>query len=293
MNAVVDLQVEGRDWSPTMRLSKHHGLRNDFLVVLDEGNDAPVHVSGSLARRLCDRRAGIGADGLIHGARPAEGADADVVMHLYNADGGRAEMSGNGIRCLAQAVARARGRADGTVTVDSDTGRRELQLRAGGSDDELVVAVDLGEVGPGPGVATTDLGVAAKEVATADLGNPHLVAWLDDAVDLAGVDLAVVGPAIEAGYPAGMNVELIQVVGPDRLDLRVWERGAGITEACGTGACAAAHLAHQWGLVGDSVQVRMPGGTVTVELVDGRAILHGPTVHIADIEVDEEVIARG
>jgi diaminopimelate epimerase len=276
-----------------MRLTKHHGLRNDFLVVLDERNDAPVDVTADLARRLCDRRAGLGADGLIHGARPADGSDADVTMALFNADGGRAEMSGNGIRCLAQAVAHARGRTDGAVVVDSDTGRRVLDIAPGSGPLELVVAVDLGDVGPGPGVATTDVAVAAKELGTADLGNPHLVVWVDDSVDLEAVDLASVGPRIEADYVAGINVELIRPRGVDALDLRVWERGAGITEACGTGACAAAHLARGWGLVGDTVAVHMPGGTVTVELADGRAVLRGPTVLVADLEVGEGVALDG
>ena len=276
-----------------MRLTKHHGLRNDFLVVLDELNDTPVRVDAELARRLCDRRAGLGADGLIHGARPVESSDADVVMHLFNADGGRAEMSGNGIRCLAQAVAAARGRTDGAIVVDSDTGIRTLDLAPGSGPHEMVVAVDLGKVGPGPGVANTALPVSAKELGTADLGNPHLVVQVA-AAELAAIDLAVVGPAIESDYAGGINVELIApAADPDCLDLRVWERGVGVTEACGTGACAAAHLAHEWGMVGDTVEVRMPGGAVTVELIDGRAVLRGPTVLVAAVEVDEGVVLDG
>jgi diaminopimelate epimerase len=276
-----------------MRLTKHHGLRNDFLVVLDERNVVPVRVDAELARRLCDRRAGLGADGLIHGARPAAGSDADVVMHLFNADGGRAEMSGNGIRCLAQAVASTKGRAGGTIVVDSDTGVRRLELSPGSSPREMVVAVDLGHVGPGPGVANTALPVSAKELGTADLGNPHLVVQVA-AADLAAIDLAIVGPDIESDYAEGINVELIApATETDCLDLRVWERGVGITEACGTGACAAAHLAHQWGMVGDSVEVRMPGGAVTVDLIDGRAVLRGPTVLVADLELAEGVVLDG
>lgn len=286
MNAVVDPTPDRRDCNQ-MHLTKHHGLRNDFLVLLDERNDAPVAVGPDLARRLCDRRAGIGADGLIHGARPDGDSDADVVMHLFNADGSRAEMSGNGIRCLAQAVAVAQGRTDGTVIVDSDTGRRELSIAPGAVPNELIVAVDLGAVGPGPDLADRELPVAAKELGTADVGNPHLVVLLDGSEDLGAIDLGTVGPTIEADYPAGINVELIRPAGTDVLDLRVWERGAGITEACGTGACAAAHLAHEWGLVGDEVEVRMPGGSVVVELVDGRAILRGPTVLVAEITIDE------
>jgi diaminopimelate epimerase len=276
-----------------MHISKHHGLHNDFLVVLDQRNDVPVEMTADLARRLCDRRAGLGADGLIHGAAPDAGSDADAVMHLFNADGGRAEMSGNGIRCLAQAVALATGRTTGTVVVDSDTGRRELEIAPGTAPDEMEVAVDLGDVGSGPGLAEAPIPVVTTRAATAGLGNPHLVGLLDESIDLAEVDLATIGPQVEAHYVDGINLELIRPAGPDALDLRVWERGAGITEACGTGACVAAHLAHQWGLVGERVVVNMPGGSVTVELRDGRAVLSGPTVLIADLEIHEGVVLDG
>lgn len=276
-----------------MHLSKHHGLRNDFFVVLDAHDVAPVDVGPELARRLCDRRAGLGADGLIHGARPDDGSDADVVMHLWNADGGRAEMSGNGIRCLAQAVALAAGRSEGTVIIDSDTGRRELQIAPGSRPDEMQVAADLGVVGPGPGMAEAPLPVATRRVATADLGNPHIVGLLDDTIALDSVDLATIGPAVEAHYADGINLELIRMAGPDSIELRVWERGAGITEACGTGACAAAHLAHEWGMVGDAVAVHMPGGSVTVELRDGRAVLSGPTVLVAALDMSEGMVLDG
>lgn len=281
-----------------MHVTKLHGLRNDFLVILDETNAAPVAVDGDLARRLCDRRSGIGADGLIHGAR-SDGTvdtDVDVVMLLFNADGGRAEMSGNGIRCLAHAVIAARGATQGTVVVATDVGRRELVVSTGGAEQTTSVRVDLGVVGDGPTVADLHLPVSAKEVASGDIGNPHVVVLLDESTGtgLADLDLASVGPAIEGQVPGGVNVELIVPGdGADTLDLRVWERGAGITEACGTGACVAAHLAHGWGLVGTQVTVRMPGGDVLVELVDGRAVLHGPSVLVADMEIGEGVVAGG
>jgi diaminopimelate epimerase len=202
-------------------------------------------------------------------------------------------MSGNGIRCLAQAVALATGRTTGTVVVDSDTGRRELEIAPGTAPDEMEVAVDLGDVGSGPGMAEAPMPVVTTRAATADLGNPHLVGLLDDSIDLAEVDLATIGPQVEAHYVDGINLELIRPAGPDSLDLRVWERGAGITEACGTGACAAAHLAHQWGLVGERVVVNMPGGSVTVDLRGGRAVLSGPTVLVADLEIHEGVVLDG
>jgi diaminopimelate epimerase len=266
-----------------MRLSKHHGLRNDFLVVLDETNDGPIDAGPELARALCDRRAGVGADGLIFGARPEPDSDLDVVMHLWNADGSRAQTSGNGIRCLAQAVARARGLTAGSIVVATDAGTRVLELTAGASQDEATVRVDMGPVGPGPELAGVALPFTAKELGSADLGNPHLVAWVDTPDT---IDLATVGPAVEAQVPGGINLEVIAPgVAPDSLTLRVWERGVGITEACGTGSCAAAFLAHRWGIADHAVRVEMPGGAVLVELVDDRAVLSGPAVHVADVEV--------
>ncbi|MFP3906353.1 MAG: diaminopimelate epimerase [Acidimicrobiales bacterium] len=276
-----------------MKLTKHHGLRNDFLVVLDETNDAPVTAGPELARVLCDRRSGIGADGLIHGAAPGPGDEpgSDVVMRLWNADGSRAEMSGNGIRCLAQAVSRARGWASGTIVAATDAGPRQLEVIEGPSPREVGVRVDMGAVGAGPGTTGIELPFATKEVATADLGNPHLVAWVDDPD---GVDLESVGPVVESAFPDGINLEVIAPgTVPGTLSFRVWERGVGVTEACGTGACAAAFIAHQWGLVNAAAEVAMPGGTVLVELVDGRALLHGPAVHIADIEIDDRELADG
>ena len=282
-----------------MHLSKLHGLGNDFLVLLEDGAGAPVPTDEAglvdLARRLCDRHRGIGADGLIVGARPdrADGlivgarpdrADGgvDVVMHLHNADGSRAEMSGNGIRCLAHAVVRARGERAGTVVAATDAGLRTLEVAPGGHDGEALVRVGMGSVAPGPAVppgVVERLGEARH--ATVDVGNPHLVVLVDDPL---AVDLRAEGPPLEAAFPAGINVEFVAPTA-DGLVLTVWERGAGITEACGTGACAATAAAHRWGVVGDRAEVRMPGGVATVELDGDEVTLVGPSEHIADVEV--------
>ena len=232
-----------------MRLHKHHGLGNDFLIVLDEDIDAP------LARRVCERRTGVGADGLISvvGSR----------WTLLNADGSPAESSGNGLRCAAQAVARAKGVDDLDVTFDTPAGPRRVTL----ADD--VATVEMGAVSVGR------LGDTDADVTT---GNPHLVLRVDDVV---GVDLLSLGEQ----HP-DVNVEVIAVAAPDELAFRVHERGAGITMACGTGSVAAAAAAHAWGLVGRTVVVHNPGGDVTVDLQpDGTALLTGPTVWIADVEI--------
>lgn len=266
-----------------MQLTKHHGLGNDFLVALVD--ELPADAA-AIARRVCDRRRGIGADGLMFGlpGPSAQGADtspsATIVMVLFNSDGSRPEMSGNGIRCLAQAVAARDNITEGDIAIATDGGPRVVTVSPGRHAGEIMARVDMGPVGEGPGV---DASLSLTQAATADLGNPHLVVRVDDP---AVVDLAVDGPALEQVYPDGMNVEFIApAVGkPDTLDLVVWERGAGITEACGTGACAAAARAHEWGLVGQQVTVQMPGGDVVVE-VGERVFLNGPAELIATIEV--------
>jgi len=273
-----------------MQLSKHHGLGNDFLVVLDEVNGRALAITGDDAVRLCERRTGIGADGLLHGSAPATDPDAgpdvtldaDVVMRLFNADGSRAEMSGNGIRCFGQAVAAARGITAGTLRVLTDDGIKVLEIEPGGVTGEVLVSVDMGTARPGPAIPE-GLDLPGRHH-TVDMVNPHLVVEVPDPW---AVDVAEVGAAIERRFPDGVNVEFIAARGSDHLDLAVWERGAGVTRACGTGACAAASVASGWGLVGHDVVVTMPGGDATVELTsDGRLQLTGPSVLIASLEVD-------
>ncbi|MGZ4726574.1 MAG: diaminopimelate epimerase [Acidimicrobiales bacterium] len=274
-----------------MQLTKHHGLANDFLVVLDEVNGRGLAVDGELAVRLCDRRTGVGADGLIHGALPAPGSDEgiDVVMHLFNADGSRAEMSGNGIRCLAQALATARDVHEAVLHVATDVGVRRLQVEESDDHRSSTISVEMGPAGTGPDIPPeVDEFLAGAEhpgtrAATVDMGNPHLVVVVPDP---AHIDLASEGPWLEKHFADGINVEFIAPAGPDTLVLRVWERGAGITQACGTGACAAAHVAHRWGLVGERVRVDMPGGSAEVEL-GPTVTLIGPSTHVATIEIPD------
>lgn len=267
-------------------LRKLHGWGNDFLVALDvdqpDGALDP-HTVAALAPTLCDRRRGVGADGLIHGT--AGGAGAEVTMALFNADGSRAEMSGNGIRCLAHAVLLASGVWADTVVIDTDVGRRALRLRGGAPDAdvpvEVVVEVPMGTVNPGPAVGALADALGEHRHLTRDVGNPHLVVEVPDPEAVA---LAELGPRLEASFPSGVNVEVITAA-DGVVDLAVWERGVGVTEACGTGACAAAHAARHWGLAGDAVRVRMPGGEALVVLDGDEATLVGPSVAIATVEV--------
>ncbi len=283
------------DWN-TMQLSKHHGLGNDFLVALEEVN-GPLHGDTTLARTLCDRRRGLGADGFIIGARPAPGQTApdgrpvDVVMHLWNADGSRAEMSGNGIRCLGQALAGARDDHEATYVVATDGGIRTLVVHDDADHRLAQVHVTMGPVGVGPDIpSSVSERLADARHATADMGNPHLVVLVPD---LHGVDLVGTGSWLEGQFASGVNVEFIcPGADPDTLDLLVWERGAGVTEACGTGATAAAHLAHRWDLVGREVRVVMPGGSAEVILAPDDSpgdepVLIGPSQHVATIEIPD------
>lgn len=277
-----------------MRLTKHHGLGNDFVIALEEVN-GPLHGDATLARALCDRRRGIGADGFIVGSRPSGdvtgpgGRPIDVVMHLWNADGSRAEMSGNGIRCLGQALAMARDDHEATYAVFTDGGFRELVVHDDAAHRLATVSVTMGLVGEGPAVPpSVSERLGSDRHATADLGNPHLVVLVSD---LSSVDLVGTGAWIESQFDAGINVEFIATgTESDSLDLLVWERGAGVTEACGTGATAAATLAHQWGLVGREVRVVMPGGSAEVIVApssDAEPILIGPSQHIATLELPD------
>ena len=270
-----------------MQLTKHHGLGNDFLVALEEVN-GPLRVDAERARLLCDRRLGVGADGLIVGRRPDPDADPriSVVMELWNADGSRAEMSGNGIRCLGQALAMARDDHEATYLVATDGGPRQLVVHDDAEHRVATVSVAMGAVGPGPEVPSPVAErLGGRRHGTADLGNPHLVVLVDD---VASVDLTGEGPWLEQRFPRGVNVEYITIApGSDAIDLRVWERGAGVTAACGTGATAAADLAHRWGLVGSQVEVRMPGGVADVVLGGEEPLLVGPSQHVATVELPD------
>ena len=238
---------------PDLTLAKLHALGNDFLVLIDGRGDQPA--DAELARALCDRTRGVGADGLI---RSTLRADGSATMELYNADGSRAEMSGNGISCLAQALSDA-GLASGEeIVVETDAGRRTVRLEGGRA------TVDMGDV-------------VLKEEGDGflvDVGNPHLV--LKDE----GQDLEALGRA----HP-DLNVELVLPAGGGEIVMRVHERGVGVTDACGTGAVASAAAGREWGLSGDRTVVRQPGGHAEVDLSGPTATLTVPVVHIARVEV--------
>ena len=265
-----------------MHFTKHHGLGNDFLVAL-EATNGPLPNDPAMARALCDRHTGIGADGLIWGATSPV---ADVAFLLHNADGTEAEISGNGLRCLVQAWLRYAGRPDGRVSVATPGGVRSAVVTSTDDPATLTVSAEMGPVGPGPELPSViaDLGIA--QAMSASVGNPHIVLLGPGSLapDLASVDLVKVGRRVEGAVPGGVNVHLIEPDGDDRLVMRPWERGVGLTEACGSGATVAAWAARSWGLVGDTVVVAMPGGEVIVELGSTAASLIGPATYVADVE---------
>ena len=271
-----------------VRLSKLHATGNDFLVTKADG----VSVDAAIAASLCDRHRGVGADGLIVIGPGSDGADC--TMTLFNADGGPAEMSGNGIRCLAW-LAHREGLGDGNrLVVDTGGGRRNVDIELDEVGDVVAATVDMGAATFDPSAIPLDAPSAFDVAATfhgitydgdaVGMGNPHFVVVVDDP-ETAHVRSHGAKLEVDPRFPRRTNVEFIAVSGPDALTMRVWERGVGETLSCGTGACAAAAVAHRRGLVGNDVTVHVPGGVLRVELGD-TVRLGGPVMHVFDVEVD-------
>ena len=240
-----------------MDFVKMEGLGNDFVVVSGPRQVSPAEVSA-----WCDRRRGIGADGVLVVTPVDRGT---VAMDYWNADGSAAEMCGNGLRCVAR-YAVDRGLVDGTeFVVETAVGPRRVSV---GEDS---VRAQLGPAAP----TGTDVEVAGYTLTPAAVGNPHAVAFVPDCGQ---ITVAADGPAIETApvFPEGTNVSFATVVSPDRIDLRVWERGAGETLACGTAAAASVAVALDRGLTGSAVRVGLPGGPLDVEILDGEAWIEGP-----------------
>ncbi|MGH9137236.1 MAG: diaminopimelate epimerase [Acidimicrobiales bacterium] len=264
-----------------MRLTKHHGLGNDFLVLADPNGIRPI--TTDLARAVCDRNRGIGADGLL---RLSPGRDAaDVSMTLLNADGGRAEMSGNGIGCLVQAAVLSGLALPPRVRVATDAGIRTVDVMPAESPRSHQVTVEMGT----PLLDEEEPEWAGGQVLRAvpvSMGNPHLVLHAAEADLVADREwVADVGRRANAAIAGGVNVEVIAVGERDELVMDVYERGVGLTLACGTGACAAAAAGKKWELVGDRVTVRMVGGPAMVDLSGSAARLTTPIEYVGAVDV--------
>lgn len=256
--------------------TKYHGLGNDFVVV-----DGPL-MDAARARRLCDRRRGVGGDGVLT-VLPPRTAGSVATMHIYNSDGSVAAMCGNGIRCMARHLAERRG-LDGAIVIDTDSGPKACTIHRGAGGEVAAVSVEMGPAAL-QGEQTFRVGEEILSALRVSMGNPHAVLLDQPTVERA----SAVGPVIERSVPGGVNVGLARP-GPAGIDLVVWERGAGLTDACGTGACAAAVAAVSRGLApaGVPVAVRLPGGaleiTVAPDLVG--VTMRGPAERAFSGETD-------
>jgi diaminopimelate epimerase len=255
---------------------KMHGLGNDFVVI--DARRAAFPLDEARARAIADRRTGIGCDQLIL-IEPAQDNAADVFMRIHNADGGEVEACGNGTRCIASLVMEESG-AD-RLTIETVAGLLETRSAGNGR-----VSVDFGPAR----VAWRDIPLASEQdtlhvdlrlgtlsdpVCT-NIGNPHATFFVADAE---AIDLEALGPRLEHDpiFPERANIGVAQLIGPDRLRFRVWERGVGVTRACGTGACAALVAAARRGLTGREATVVLDGGALDIAWrADGHVLMTGP-----------------
>ena len=256
-----------------MRIVKAHAFGNDFLLLDDA--PAPAGDRAALARAVCERHRGIGADGLIFFRSSGSLAAS---MALLNADGSYSEVSGNGVRCLAAWLAVEAGAAAGaTVTIETDAGPKRLELLER-PDSRLVFRAAMGRP---EAITTASLDVDGQPVTVVTLrvGNPQCVVLGEVTEErLHGLAARL---AVHPHFPAGTNVELATVEGPDRVRILIWERGVGPTEASGTGACAAAVAAMEYGGAARDVIVASPGGAQRVEWTDAGLFLTGSAEIIA------------
>ena len=267
-----------------IEFSKYHGLGNDFILIDNLHSSEPI-VSATEAIKMCDRHFGIGADGVIF-ALPGQNG-TDYTMRIYNSDGSEPEMCGNGIRCLAQFIADRTGKEqiNKSFRIHTLAGTISPQLEGNGQ-----VRVDMGvpqltaaEIpttlcSPTDKVIAQPLEVAGKSwtVTCVSMGNPHCITFVDNSDD---INLAQIGPQFEhhSVFPQRTNTEFIQIVRSDYMKMRVWERGAGITLACGTGACASVVAGVLNGKCDRLCTVELPGGCLQIEwsAQDGRVYMTG------------------
>ena len=261
-----------------MRFTKMHGLGNDYIYVYGE---VPPDVA-DLSTRLSDRHVGVGSDGMVY---ICSSEVADFQMRIFNADGSEAAMCGNGIRCVGKYVYDKGLTRKTSLAVQTLAGTKTLELRV---EDGQVSEVT---VGMGHAVVESDLSLNVDGdhciCTPVSMGNPHAVIFVEDAQ---GAPLHTLGPALEhhGAFPGGVNVEFVQVLGPQELRMRVWERGSGVTMACGTGACASVAAAVSKGLcpAGSAVTVRLDGGPLEVTVgEDWSVTMTGPAQIVYEGEV--------
>jgi diaminopimelate epimerase len=271
----------------TVEFRKGHGTGNDFVLLPDPTGE--LDLSAARVAAVCDRRFGLGADGILR-VVPAEFADvpetmtagADWFMDYRNADGSIAEMCGNGARVFARYLVSAGLVPAGDFTIGTRGGPRQVSAGLTGQ-----VSVGMGPISLQPlDSATVQLADRKWAATPAFAPNPHAVAMVTTLAQLGEIESATAAPT--ATFPDGVNIEFVEVLGPDRVSMRVNERGSGETLSCGTGACAVAAV-HRAAAGGSApVVVTVPGGEVVVELRNGEAVLAGPAELVASGEIDPQ-----
>ena len=264
---------------------KMHGLGNDFIVL--DGRAKTPALTADMVRRLANRHTGIGCDQLIV-IEPPRGTGGDAFMRILNSDGGEVEACGNAVRCIGALIMDERERD--TALVETLAGPVAIRADARGITADMGPArLDWRDIPLAREMDTLSLAIEdgpLRRPVAVGMGNPHAVFFVDD---VERVPLAEIGPRLEHHpfYPKRTNVEVVEVQGPGKLRVRVWERGAGITQACGTGACAALVGAHRRGLIGRSADIELDGGTLAVEWRDDNHVLMtGPTAITFSGDID-------
>ncbi|AFY95091.1 diaminopimelate epimerase [Chamaesiphon minutus] len=269
----------------SIAFSKYQGLGNDFILIDNRHSDIPV-IEPAAAIIWCDRHFGIGGDGVIFVLPGQNGAD--YTMRIFNSDGSEPEMCGNGIRCMAKFIAALEGKVDTAVTY-------KIYTLAGIITPKVLldgqVEVDMGEPRLLSAEIPTTLNASQEKVigrsievdgktwtvTCVSMGNPHCMTFVEDA---SSIPLETIGPKFEhhPAFPQRTNTEFVQVIRPDYVKMRVWERGAGITLACGTGACATVVAGVLTGKCDRLCTVELPGGGLQIEWsqADNRVYMTGP-----------------
>lgn len=271
--------------APGVHFVKGHATENDFVVLPDA--EARLNLSAAFVRAVCNRRAGVGGDGVLRVVRTADcpevahlAADAEWFMDYRNADGSLAEMCGNGVRVYARYLVTAGLASPGGLRLATRHGIRDVVVRAD------AIAVDMGSARIDRDACLVRYAGRDLPGHAVDLGNPHAVVLLDHPIR--DLDLTT-PPELDAErFPNGANVEFVNVHAPGRLAMRVFERGVGETRSCGTGACAAAAAAG----AGRPWQVEVPGGILSVEWARDAVVLTGPAVLVAAGELTPEWLRR-
>ena len=256
-----------------MRFRKMHGLGNDFVII--DARDAPISLSPAQISHICDRHRGVGCDLLT----VLENSDnADLFARFYNADASESAACGNATRCVADIVMRE----TGTDSCKIETGGGVLACTRGRND---MVTVNMGVPLSVEDLDLEEGGLNAP--VRVELSNPHCVFFVDN---LADIPVETIGPAVENTpiFPNRTNVEFVEVLSDGKLRQRTWERGVGITQACGSGACAVAVAAHHAGKAGKSVEIELDGGTLFIATQDdGRILMTGPYAYVFDGELKD------